>query len=89
MASSWQPDTYPTTRRTEYVDIYESELEGQVHVPDPYNWLEYDTEETSRWVAEQAAYTEEYLKKYPHRKRLERDLEGNLDYEKVLPFRES
>lgn len=43
------PKSYPQTRRTDHVDTYVNK-EGEVKVPDPYNWAEQDTEERSAWL---------------------------------------
>ena len=46
----WVPDRYPAARRSDHVDVYKSEEKGEVRVPDPYNWLEKDSEETDKWT---------------------------------------
>ena len=35
-------------------------------VPDPYKWLEYDTQETQQWQATQAKLADNYVRKWPY-----------------------
>jgi prolyl oligopeptidase len=79
----WTPNRYPPTRRSDHVDVYESEAHGQVRVPDPYQWLESNTEETEQWVTNQEAFTRTYLDQNPHRQRLEDQIRSNMNYAKV------
>lgn len=79
----WVAAKYPPSRRSEHVDIYKSEKHGEVRVLDPYNWLEQNNEETEAWTAKQADYTQEFLKQYPHRDEIEKQLKDNFNYEKV------
>jgi hypothetical protein len=46
----WTPNAYPKARRGDHVDIYKSKRHGDVHVHDPYQWLEANSEETTAWV---------------------------------------
>jgi prolyl oligopeptidase len=66
------------------VDIYKSATEGEVKVPDPYNWFEEHSEERDRWLDVQESFTRSYLDKNPDRKRLETVFYGVNDYAKVL-----
>ena len=81
--NAWIPNRYPQSRRSDHVDVYKSEAKGTVNVPDPYNWLEENSEETTRWVTEQEEYTREYLHSSPDRKRIETDIRNVTDYAKV------
>ena len=79
----WTPNVYPSSRRTDHVDVYKSESLGEVHVPDPYNWLEKDTSETDAWTTTQADFTRKYLDQNPFHGQLETQFRANFDYEKV------
>ena len=81
--NAWIPNRYPQSRRSDHVDVYQSKAKGTVNVPDPYNWLEENSEETTRWVTEQEKYTREYLRSSPHWKRIEADIRNVTDYAKV------
>jgi len=81
--NAWIPNRYPQSRRSDHVDVYKSKAKGSVNVPDPYNWLEKNSEETTRWVTEQEKYTREYLHSTPHWKRIEADIRNVTDYAKV------
>jgi len=84
MASNdWIPNRYPQSRRSDHVDVYKSKAQGSVDVPDPYHWLEENSEETTRWVTEQEKYTREYLHSSPNWKRIEADIRKVTDYAKV------
>ena len=82
-STPWTPNSYPQTRRSDHIDIYTSATQGQVRVPDPYNWLEEYSEETDKWTAAQESFTRSYLDKYPDCQRLETVLEKAFDYPKV------
>ena len=81
--NAWIPNRYPHSRRSDHVDVYKSKAKGTVNVPDPYNWLEDKSEETSRWVAEQEKYTREYLRSSPGWQLVEADIRKVTDYAKV------
>ena len=81
--NAWIPNRYPQSRRSDHVDVYKSKAEGTVNVPDPYSWLEKNSEETTRWVTEQEKYTREYLHSSPDWKRIEADIRKVTDYAKV------
>ena len=80
----WQPNSYPPTRRSDHVDVYKSESKGEVKVPDPYNWLEQNSEETDAWTTTQEKFTRQYLDQYSYRDKLEEEFRVNSDYAKVL-----
>ncbi|KZT27069.1 hypothetical protein NEOLEDRAFT_1194599 [Neolentinus lepideus HHB14362 ss-1] len=80
--TSWTPNKYPPTRRSDRVDIYQSESRGQVRVPDPYVWLEEHTDETDQWTTDQQAFTMSYLDQNADRHKLEDEIRKNTDYEK-------
>lgn len=76
---------YPSSRRSDHVDVYKSEKHGEVRVPDPYNWLEQNSEETEQWTTIQADFTRKFLDQYPHRNDIENQLRDSFNYEKVCP----
>ena len=82
-STPWQPNTYPPTRRTDHVDVYKSASKGTVEVPDPYVWLENNTDELDQWTTAQANFTRAYLDKNPHRDTLEAEIRANNDFAKV------
>lgn len=82
-SNTWIPNRYPQSRRSDHVDVYKSKARGTVNVPDPYNWLEGGSEETTRWVTEQEEYTREYLHSSPDWERIEADIRKTIDYAKV------
>ena len=84
--ASWMPHCYPPTRRSDYIDVYQSEAQGKVEVPDPYAWLEKDGEERKRWLASQEALARNFLDSHPDRARLEEEIRASTDYEKVSLF---
>jgi prolyl oligopeptidase len=79
----WIPDRYPSSRRSDHVDVYKSAKNGEVTVPDPYVWLEENTTETEEWVSVQESFTREYLDQIPDRKRLERAIREGSDFPEV------
>lgn len=81
----WTPNQYPNARRSDHVDIYQSEARGEVKIHDPYQWLEVNGEETDRWTSEQEKFTRAYLDKNTDRERLEQEIRKNTDYAKVNP----
>jgi hypothetical protein len=81
--NAWIPNRYPQSRRSDHVDVYKSKARGTVDVPDPYNWLEESSEETTRWITEQEQYTREYLHSSPDWTRIEADIRKVIDYPKV------
>ncbi|KAG0144673.1 hypothetical protein CROQUDRAFT_47007 [Cronartium quercuum f. sp. fusiforme G11] len=82
----WDPRStpYPNVRRDESAkEIYKSKSHGQVEVSDPYVWLHQppnESEETQKFVSDQAAFTKSFLLKYPHRDDLHSALRTNWDY---------
>ncbi|KZT74475.1 hypothetical protein DAEQUDRAFT_720646 [Daedalea quercina L-15889] len=78
----WAPNRYPTSRRSDHVDVYKSEVKGKVHVPDPYQWLEQNSEETEQWVDVQEAFTRAYLDQNPERQTLEDEIRQNEKFAK-------
>ena len=81
--TSWVPNRYPPTRRSEHVDVYRSASRGQVTVPDPYYWLETDSNETDKWTSAQQAFTRDYLDRNPDLERLRAAFQDCVDYQKV------
>jgi Prolyl oligopeptidase, N-terminal beta-propeller domain len=84
--SSWTPHGYPPTPRTNHIDLYKSEANGEVKVPDPYVWLEKDGEEREKWLVAQEALARDFLDAFPDRSRLEEEIRASTDYEKVSPL---
>ena len=84
LPTPWTLNNYPPTRRSDRVDVYKSATQGEVRVPNPYNWLEENSEERDRWIDVQESFTHSYLDKNPDRKRLETVFYGVNDYAKVL-----
>lgn len=84
-AMSWDPaaSPYPSARRQDHVDTYRSATKGEVKVPDPYVWLEVppsESEETKRFVEQQADLTATFLKKDPNRDKFRKRLTEAYDY---------
>lgn len=84
-SNAWIPNRYPQSRRSDHVDVYKSKANGSVKVPDPYNWLEQNSEETTRWVTAQEEYTREYLRSSPQWEHVEAEIRKVTDYAKVQP----
>jgi Prolyl oligopeptidase, N-terminal beta-propeller domain len=84
--SSWAPHCYPPTRRSDHIDLYQSETNGEVKVPDPYAWLEKDGEEKERWLVAQEALARDFLDAFPDRSKLEEKIRASTDYERVSVF---
>ncbi|TCD62958.1 hypothetical protein EIP91_006189 [Steccherinum ochraceum] len=80
--TSWVPNRYPDARRSDHVDVYKSEEHGEVRIPDPYNWLEKDSEETDKWATAQEKFTREYLDQNSERQELEDEIRKSMDYAK-------
>jgi prolyl oligopeptidase len=68
------------------VDVYESASRGKVAVPDPYQWLETDSNETDEWTSAQAAFTRDYLDRNPDHEQLRIAFRDCIDYPKVWNF---
>ncbi len=83
MATHWTPEHYPTARRSNHMETYQSATAGTVHVLDPYDWLEERSEETDKWAFEQEAFTRTYLNRNPDRRRLEDAFRASVDYARV------
>jgi prolyl oligopeptidase len=60
---------YPATRRTETVDVC-----AGVSFPDPYHWLEEETEEVRIWQRAQGELATEYVNRWPHMESLKRSV---------------
>ncbi|KAF8883417.1 prolyl oligopeptidase [Infundibulicybe gibba] len=80
--TTWSPNSYPPSRRSDHVDVYKSEAKGEVRVRDPYQWLEEYTEETDKWTTDQGEYTKSYLDKNPDKQKLEDVFRSSMDYAK-------
>lgn len=79
----WLPNRYPKARRGDHVDTYLSAKRGTVNVPDPYQWLEVNNQETDTWVAEQEKFTRSFLDENLDREKLANAIRLNTDYAKV------
>jgi prolyl oligopeptidase len=84
LPTPWSPNSYPPTRRSDHVDVYESASRGEVQVPDPYQWLEENSNEVDQWTTAQTAFTEAYLNKSADRQKLENKFRASQDYAKVM-----
>jgi prolyl oligopeptidase len=80
----WTPGNYPPTRRSDHVDVYKSALKGEVHVSDPYQWLEENSDEVDNWTTAQAAFTQAYLDQNADMQKLEDKFRASMDYAKVI-----
>ena len=80
---SWIPHCYPSTHRSDHVNVYQSETQGEVKVPDPYAWLEKDGEEREQWLVSQEALARKFLDSHPDRAMLEDEIRSSTDYEDV------
>ena len=80
----WAPNSYPPTHRSDHVDVYQSASRGEVQVPDPYQWLEENSNEVDQWTTAQTAFTEAYLSKSADRQKLENKFRASQDYAKVI-----
>lgn len=65
-APGWNPieKPFPTARRGDTVDVYQSAKHGKVEIKDPYAWLEKpasEDKETREWTERQAQFTNDYL----------------------------
>nr|QKM76213.1 prolyl oligopeptidase [Lepiota venenata] len=78
----WTIAKYPSARRSDHVDVYKSALKGKVHIPDPYQWLEGNSEEVDDWMTAQAAFTRAYLDQNQGSHELEDKFRANLNYAK-------
>lgn len=88
MAHSWRSaeHPYPTARRSDASQVYQSAKHGQVSVPEPYDWLETppnQSAETASWVREQAAYTSKFVSECPHAPELQQRIESNFSYARM------
>jgi len=79
------PPSYPAAPRVDQVDEYHG-----VRVADPYRWLEeLDSPQTRKWIEDQAALTEAYLKGLPQRASLRQRLDSLQNFERYsAPWRE-
>lgn len=85
LPTPWAPGCYPPTRRSDSVETYKSaSIDLDVHVPDPYEWLEEDSLEVDEWTTAQAAFTQAYLDQNAERQKLEDKFRASKDYAKVI-----
>lgn len=84
MPQSWASGNYPPTRRSDHVDVYNSASRGEVFVPDPYQWLEENTDEVEEWMTTQASFAQAYLDQHSGRKKLEDRFRASMNYPKVV-----
>lgn len=83
LSTPWIPGSYPSTRRSNYVDTYKSILRGNVTIPDPYQYLEDHSPETEEFITRQADFTRKYLDQNTNLMRLEDAFKSCNDYAKV------
>jgi prolyl oligopeptidase len=84
MPTPWTPGNYPPTRRSDHVDVYQSALQGEVRIPDPYQWLEEYSDEVENWTTAQAAFTQAYLDQNADTQRLADKFRASMNYAKVI-----
>ena len=80
----WTPANYPPTRRSDHVDVYKSAANGEVSVPDPYQWLEKNTDEVNQWITAQGLFARSYLDQNPDQQKLEDLFRTCIDYPRVI-----
>jgi prolyl oligopeptidase len=80
----WTPGNYLPTRRSDHVDIYTCAAKGEVRVPDPYQWLEENSDDVDKWMTAQAAFTQTYLDRNADREKLEEKFRASTNYAKVI-----
>eukprot|EP00659_Diplonema_papillatum_P019947 gene19947-30692_t len=74
---------YPEARRSDFKE----ELHG-VSVPDPYRWMEEDSDELSAWTAEQNTRSAAYVADVSFKEKLRETIKQRLDYPKHgIPFK--
>ncbi|KIM75700.1 hypothetical protein PILCRDRAFT_13351 [Piloderma croceum F 1598] len=78
----WTPCNYLPARRSDHVDVYTCASKGEVHVPDPYQWLEENSDEVDKWMTAQAAFTQAYLDLNADREKLEDKFRASMNYAK-------
>jgi len=80
----WTPGNYLPARRSDHVDIYTTASKSEIHVPDPYQWLEENSDEVDKWTTAQAAFTQAYLDQNADRQKLEDKFRASMNYAKVI-----
>lgn len=79
----WTPASYPTVRREDTVETFQSAKRGKIEVPTPYQYLETppsQSKETAKFVEDQATLARSYLDQYPDSAKFERALSANWNY---------
>ncbi|KAH9813561.1 prolyl endopeptidase [Melampsora americana] len=82
----WNPKQtpYPNARRDEsFKEMFKSQSKGEVEVYDPYHWLHEPpnkSEETQKFVNDQAEFTKSFLSKYPKKDQLHSSILKNWNY---------
>ncbi|KDR68475.1 hypothetical protein GALMADRAFT_78538 [Galerina marginata CBS 339.88] len=79
---TWAPGNYPSTRRSDHVDTYQSASKGEVPVPDPYQWLEESTDEVDKWTTAQADLAQSYLDQNADIQKLAEKFRASRNYAK-------
>jgi len=71
--------TYPTTRRSDFVETLHDK-----EIADPYRWLEeLDSPETRAWIEAQNEVTDSFLAQHPIRGQIRQRLEEVWNYERM------
>ena len=79
----WDPSStpYPSVRRSDTVEEFNSASKGTVKVQDPYDWLSQpDSKETKQFVKDQGEFTKRYLDQYKDKDKFSKELEKNWNY---------
>ena len=73
--------TYPTTRTEDCTET----IMG-LEFPDPYRWLESETEEVRQWQGAQNRLADDYVQSWPHYEALKESVSQHLTGRPALPI---
>lgn len=80
--TGWTPNNYPSARRANVYETFQSEKHGQVQIHDPYQWLESPSEETEKWINDQVEFSSKLLDQIPNKNLLVDKLMKNMNFAK-------
>ena len=86
MPTLWMPGNYPPTCRSDHINVYKSALQGKVHIPNPYRWLEEYSDEVDNQMTAPAAFTQAYLNQNADMQRLVNKFHASMNYTKVITW---